>query len=97
MREQRVLRHASLERGGEGIDVVQPLAGEDALVEEILVDVGDGGGVRIDAGVAGVGAREQRPRRARHRDADARLQDAVPVGHALQAAGRTAADSAGAR
>ena len=77
VRQQRVLRHASVERRGERVDVVQSLAGEDALVEEILVDVGDGGRVRIDAGVAGVRAREERSRRARHRHADARLQDAV--------------------
>ena len=36
----------------------------------------------IDAGVAGVGAREERSRRARHRHADARLQDAVALGDA---------------
>ena len=82
VRQQRVLRHAPLERRRERIDVVQSLAGEDAFAEQILVDVGDGGRVRIDAGVAGVGAREERPRRARHRHADARLQDAVALGDA---------------
>ena len=46
VRQQRVLRHAALERRRERVDVVEPLAGEDALVEEILVDVGDGGRVR---------------------------------------------------
>ena len=79
VRQQRVLRHASVERRRERVDVVEALAGEDAFAEEILVDVGDRGRVRIDAGVAGVGPREQRSGRARHRHADARLQNAVAL------------------
>ena len=97
VREQRVLRHAPFERRRKGIDVVESFAREYAFAEEILVDVGHGGRVGIDAGVAGVGAREERARRARHRHADARLQDAVALGDASAAAGRNAAGSTGAR
>ena len=72
--QERVLGHASLDRGVEGVDVEQALAGEDALAEEVLVDVGDRGGVGVDARVPGVDTREQRPGRAGVGDADARLQ-----------------------
>ena len=84
VREQRVLGHAAFERRHERVDVVEALAGEDALAEQILVDVRHRGRVRIDAGVAGIGAREQRSGGAGHRHADARLQDAVAVGDAPQ-------------
>jgi hypothetical protein len=79
--EQRVVGHAVAQRRHERVDVVEPLAGEDALGEQILVRVGHGGRIRIDAGVAGIEAREQRTRRTRERDADARLEDAVAVDH----------------
>ena len=95
MREQRVLRHASFERGHERVDVVEALAGEDALVEEILVDVRDGGGVRVDAGMAGVSPGEERSGRTGHGHADARLQNAVAFGDAADARDRSAADSSG--
>ncbi len=85
VRQQGVLRHASFERGRERIDVVEALAGEDALVEEILVHVGDGRGVRVHAGMAGVRPREQRSGRAGHRDADSRLQNPVAFHDAADA------------
>ena len=49
MAEDRVFRHPALQRGFEGVDVVDALAGEIALAEQILIDVGDRAGVRIDA------------------------------------------------
>ena len=84
VREQRVLRDAAVERRHEGVDVVEALAGEDPFAEEVLVGVGDRGGVGVDAGVAGVDAGEERARGARHGDADARLQDAVALGDAAE-------------
>ena len=51
--QQRVLGHAAGERRLEGIDVVDALAGVGAFAEEVLVDVGDRGGVGIDAARAG--------------------------------------------
>ena len=58
--EQRGVRHAAGERGLEGVDVVDALAGIGAFAEQILVHVGDGGGVRVDAARAGEHALEQR-------------------------------------
>ena len=58
-------------------DVVHPLAGEAPLAVEVLVDVGDGRGVGIDAGLARLDGGEERAIRAGERDADPRLEDAV--------------------
>ena len=80
VRQQRVLRHAVVERGHEGVHVVEALAGEDPFGEQVLVGVGDGRGVGIDAGMARVQAGEQRPGRAGECHAHAGLQDAVAVG-----------------
>ena len=63
--EQRVLGHAVGQRRLERVDVVDPLAGEAALAEQVLVDVGDGDGVRVDAGRAGEDPLEDRAARAR--------------------------------
>src|SRR5690348_7049115 len=79
--QQRVRRHAVFERVLKRVDVVQALAGEAALAEEVLVNVGNGGRVRIDAGVAGKDLDQLRTRGARERNADARLQNAVAVNH----------------
>ncbi len=54
VREEPVLGEASSRRALECGHVVDPLSGEAPLVIEILVHVGNGGGVRIDAGVPGV-------------------------------------------
>ena len=80
VRQQRVLRNAVLERRRERVHVVQALAGEDALAEQILIRVGHRRGVRIHARVPRVQPREQRARRARERDAHPRLQNAVAFG-----------------
>ena len=92
VRQERVLGHAPLERGHERVHVVEPLAGEDPLAEEVLVGVGDRGRVGVDAGVPGVEPREERARGARHGHAHARLQDPVALGDAaeprVEAAGR---------
>ena len=64
VREQRILGDHAGQRRVESIDVVETLAGEDALAKQILIGVRDGGGVRIDAGVTRnrVGRRANRPR-----------------------------------
>ena len=80
VRQERVLRHRVLERLDEGIDVIQALAGEDPLGEQVLVGVGHRGGIGVDAGVAGIQAGEQRAGRAHEVHADAGLQDAVALG-----------------
>ena len=80
VREERVLRDAALERRDERVHVVQPLPGEDALSEEVLVCVGYGPRIGIHPGVARVDAGEQRVRGAGLSDRDARLEDAVSLG-----------------
>ena len=82
VRQERVLGHAPVERRAERVDVDQPLAGEDALAEQVLVGVRDRGRVGVDAGVARVEPREERAGGALEGDADARLQDAVALGDA---------------
>ena len=61
--EQRTFGHAPLERGFEGIDVVDALAGVGAFAEKVLVHVGDGGGVGIDTPGGGEDALEERSSR----------------------------------
>ena len=60
MAEQRVLGDPTGQRGGEGVHVIDALAGVGALAEQILVDVRDGGRVRIDAGRTGEHPLKQR-------------------------------------
>jgi len=86
VREQRVLGHAAFEGCGEGVHVIQALAGEDALAEEVLVHVRHRRGVRVHARVTGVGARKERSGCAGHGHAHPRLQDAVATGHAAKPA-----------
>ena len=56
--EERVLGHASFQRPGERVDVVDPLADEAALVKDVLIDVGDRARVRVDADMPGKHQRE---------------------------------------
>ena len=63
MAEHAVLGEAAAERALEGVDVVDALADERALAEEVLVDVGDRARVGIDARLAGEEPREARARR----------------------------------
>ena len=49
--QERILRHPSCHGRFERVHVVDPLAGVRALPEKILVDVGYGGRVRVDAGL----------------------------------------------
>ena len=58
--EKRALRHAAVKRSFKRIQIVDALAGIGAFAEEILVHVGHGRGVRIDAAHAGEDALEQR-------------------------------------
>ena len=82
VRQERVLRYASLEGGGEGVHVVKSLPREDPFAENVLVGVRYRRGVGVDSGVSGVEAREERARCARHRYAHPGLEDPVTLGHA---------------
>ena len=83
MAQERVLGHALSERGLEGVDVVDALAGVGALAEEVLVDVRDGARVGVDAARARRrrAGRASRPARGQS-GRDARLEDAVALDHA---------------
>ena len=78
MAEHGVVGHPALQRGGEGIDVIDTLASEGAFGEEVLIDVGNRSGIGFDAADAGEGAAIDRCLLADgQRGCHARLQDAV--------------------
>ncbi len=60
-----------------GVYVVNALARERADAEKVLVNIGDGRRIGIEAGGAAEDAREPRLANSCHRQADARLQDPV--------------------
>ena len=81
--EDPVLGKASLERLLERIDIIDPLADEGAFTEQVLVNIGDGARVRIDARLAPAQPRIPRPVRARQAHGHARLKDAIPLSDTL--------------
>ena len=85
MAEDAVLGKAPVERPLERIDVVDPLANERAFAEQVLVDIGDGARIRVDARLTPEQSRIPRPVRAGQAHGHARLQDAVPLSDALLA------------
>ena len=83
MTEYPVFRESSCERSLERIDVVDPLADERTLAEQVLVNIGDGARIRVDAGLASEQPRIALAVRARKAHCNARLQDAIALGHHL--------------
>ena len=83
MAQDAVLREAVLDGQLEGGEVVDALADEGALPEDVLVDVRDGAGVGVDARLAALQAPIAGVFPALQARTDARLQDAVPGDHAL--------------
>ncbi len=82
MAQERVLGYAVRHRRGEGFEVVDPLAGEAPFLEQVLVDVGHGGRIRVDAGRPGEGPPEDRCLvLGRERRRDPWLEHAVALGH----------------
>ena len=77
---------ACVDLGGreEHVHHVEALADEAALPEQVLVDVGDGGVVGVDADVVAVQLAEARLEGGGEVDADSRLQDAVALRHHAQ-------------
>ncbi len=92
MAEDAVLGEAPVERLLEGIDIVDALADVGAFLEPVLVDVGDGVGIGVDAGIVAVQARIARAVGAGQTHGDARLQDAVAFGDHLPLAGHRRRD-----
>ncbi len=81
--QQRTVGRATGERRLEGVDVVDTLAGIGPFAEEVLVHVGNGGGIRIEAGRTRNDSLKERalaPRGKRRRDA--RLQHRIALDHA---------------
>jgi hypothetical protein len=76
--QDEVLGESPFGRGPEGVDVVDPLADERALPEEVLVNVRHLVRIGIDPAFARDDLREEGASRAPQADRDARLQDSVP-------------------
>ena len=58
--QQRVVGNAARQRGLEHVDIVNPFAAVRAFIEQVLVNVGNGERVRVDAGGAREDALENR-------------------------------------
>ena len=85
MTEDLILGKTPIERLLEDIHIVDSLADERAFLEPILINVGDGVRIRIDAGVAPVQSRIPRPVGAGQAHGHAGLQDAVTLADPLPA------------
>ena len=85
MAKQRVVRKALVEDRVQDVDLIDAFAGKDSLAIKVLVGVGDGAGIDVEAGLPGVDGRQARTRGRVDTDADTRLQDAVTLGHDAQA------------
>ena len=81
--EDPVLREALVQGLLKRVYVVDPLADERTFLEQILINVGYGAGVWIDARLAATELRVTRPVGTGKTDRHARLQDAVSVDHEL--------------
>ncbi len=79
--QDSVLRYAPAQRPLEGGDFVDPLARVDPLTEQVLIEIGDGMGVEVQARIALLNPGERRPSRPRHR-LDPRLQHGVAGAYA---------------
>ena len=78
MAEDGVFRDTVLQRRLEGVDVVKPLAGESAFSQQILIGIGHGEDIRVDAAIDREDALEERRLvTGGERGRDARLQNAV--------------------
>ena len=85
VRQKGAFGNASLQGSRKRVDVVDPFSGEDPFAEEVLVDVGDREGVRIDAPRPRKNALEEGASadRRKHRR-DPRLQDSVAIDDAAR-------------
>ena len=81
--EYPVLGEAPVERALERIDVVDTLADERAFTEHVLVNIGNGACIRVDAGLASAQSRIARPVRPGQAHRHARLKDPIPLTDAL--------------
>ena len=82
--ENAILGKAIVQPPLERVHLIDALADKRAFTEHVLVDVRDGTGIRVDARLAAVQARVARAVCACQAHADARLENAVTLAHALQ-------------
>ena len=82
MAEDEVLRQAAAQRLFKSVHVVEALADEGAFVEQVLVDIGHGLGVRVYAGLAAEDLDEKSGVVAGIAEVHPGLQDAVAGDHA---------------
>src|SRR6516162_7571615 len=75
--EQCIPREAMLQHPVQGVDLVDAFASEDAFAVEVLINVGDGSRVNVEAGLPGIDAGESRLGRTLHADADTGLKNTV--------------------
>ncbi len=80
--EDPVLGKTPLERQIEGIHVIDALADERPLTEQVLVDIGYGPRIGIDAGIAPAQRRIPRPVHAGQAHGNPRLKDPVSLADA---------------
>ena len=83
MAEDPVLGKAPIERPLECIDIVNPFANERALAKQVLVHIGHGARIRVDARFTPPEPRIPRSVRGRQAHRHPWLQDAVSLGDAL--------------
>ena len=81
MAEQGIAREAPVQHAVHRVHFIDTLAGEDAFAVKILVHVGNGARVDIEASLARIEAGQPGTRRALHAHAHARLQNAVAGDH----------------
>ncbi len=79
--EDAIIGKPMVQRLLEGIDLVDALADERAFTEQILIDVGDAAGIRVEAGLAAMQLCVTRSVRAGQACCHTRLQDAVTFNH----------------
>ncbi len=82
MAEHGIVGHPARQRCAEGIDIIDALAGERALGEQVLIHIRDRRGIGINPAVAGVDLLIQRTLVAdRQGRGHARLQNAIALRH----------------
>ncbi|MCY1400480.1 hypothetical protein D9M71_155700 [compost metagenome] len=77
MTEDAVVWQTALERLFEGVNLIDTLADERAVLEQVLINIRDGTGIGVDAGIATEQAGVCRASRAGQADPDAWLKDRV--------------------
>ena len=81
MTEEGIPRKTAGKNARHRVHFVNPFTGECAFAEQILVNVGDGAGIRVKPTLASENGCQSRARRALHTHIDAGLQNAISGHH----------------